>query len=124
MQFVGIKQNLSKGCITERQRTAFLNPCGSRLGGGNVNLVLAGGADDISERAHDVFFLKHLDESIVIFLRYQVTAVGINAFLQNIGNLLEVGSESLEHAVLILIRGTAALYRRVSSRRANGSTWL
>ena len=46
-------------------------------------------------------------------------AISIYAFLKNIGNLFEVGAQSLKHSCLVFIRGTTALYHSVSSRSAS-----
>lgn len=113
---MGIKQDLREGGIPEGQRPAFLDPCGSGPGGGNVDLVLPGGGDDVAEGTHDVFFGMHIDKAGVVFLRHQVAAVRIHAFLKNIGNLLEVGAKSLEHAFPVFVRGAAALCPGVMGR--------
>ena len=78
--------------------------------------MLPGGGDDVAEGTHDILFGKHIDKAGVVFLRHQVAAVRIHAFLKNIADLLEVGAESPEHAFPVFVRGAAALCPGVMSR--------
>ena len=116
MELVGIQHDLIEGRITEGQRFAFLDPCRSRLGRCDVDLVLAAGCDRGTQLSHDVLFIQDVDEPVVIFLRDEVAAVLIDTFLQNIADLTEVGAQSLQHAFPVLIGGTTGFLFRFIGR--------
>ena len=112
MELICIQHDLVEGCITEGESAAFLNPRCSRLGRCNVDLVLAAGSDRGAEATHDVLLVQHIDEPVVVFLRNEVAAVLVDAFLQNIADLAEVGAQRLQHTLAVLVRGaTGFLFR-------------
>ena len=92
VQLVGIQQDLGEGGIGELERTAFLDPCGGRLGGRDIDLVLTGSGDHMAQAAHDVLLRQGLNQAAVILLGHEVAAIGIHAFLQNVADLTEVGA--------------------------------
>ena len=114
MQLEGIQIFLVKGRITKSQCTAFLDPCRCRFGCCNVDLMLSGSGNLCSQTAHDVLLIQNIDQSAVILLRNQITAVCIHAFLQDIGNLAEVAPHGIQHCLSVLIGGTAGLWLLLS----------
>jgi len=109
MEFVGIQVNLGEFCITPGEFLTLVNPRSRRLSGSDVDFTLTAGSDGVTQLTEDVLFLQCLNQSSVILFRYKVTAVGIHALLENIGHVTEVGTESLEHTVLVGIRSTSGL---------------
>ena len=106
MELVGIQKDLTKGCITKGKSSTFLDPSCRRLGSRDVDLMLTGSRDDVAQAAHDVLFGKNIDEAGVVLLRHKIAAVSVHTFLQNIGHLLEVGAECLEHTFAVFIGRT------------------
>ena len=104
MQLVGVEDDLVEGRVTESERFAFLDPRGCGLRTGDVDLVLAGSRDDGGELTEHVFLGQTVDESLVVFLRDEVTAVGIDTFGKNVADLTEVGAERLEDRRLVFRR--------------------
>ena len=132
MELVCVKQNLVKSCIAKSQCTAFFNPCSGRLGRRNIDLVVTACSNFCTQLTHDVLFFQHIDQAAVIFLRHEITAVRIHAFLQDIGHLLEVGTESRQHTFTVFIGRpaclrfpiAAGLLRVCQDRRADGPVQL
>ena len=132
MELVCVKQNLVKSCIAKSQRAAFLDPCSGRLGSGDIDFVVTTCSDFRTQLTHDVFFLKHIDQAAVVFLRHKVAAVRIHAFLQYIGHLLEIAAERRQHTLTVFIRSpaclrlftAACLLRVCQDRRVNGLVQL
>ncbi len=87
MKFVRIKDSLIEGGITESELLAFVDPCSRRLGSCNIDLVLAGSGDSCSQTSYDVFFLKNINDSLVVLLGNEVSAIRVNSLLQNIRDL-------------------------------------
>ena len=113
VQLVGIQQNLGEGGIGELERTAFLDPCGGRLGGCDVNLVFTGSGNHIAQAAHDVFLGQSLNQTAVILLGHQIAAVRIDTLLQDIADLAEVGAQSGQHTIAVFIGRTTGLCLRL-----------
>ncbi len=111
VQLVGVHQDLGEGGVGELERAAFLDPRGGGLGGRDVDLVLAGGRDDVAELAHDVLLLQGVDQPVVVLLRHEVAAVRVHALLQDVADLAEVGAQSLQHAASVLVGCATGLCR-------------
>nr|DAM78833.1 MAG TPA: hypothetical protein [Caudoviricetes sp.] len=109
MKLVGIQKNLREGSVTKGQCASLLNPGCRRFGGCDVDFMLTGSGNLCGELTHDVLLVEYINQTVIVLLRYQITAIGIHAFLQYIGYLLEVGAERLEHTLTVLIRGTSGL---------------
>nr|DAG02517.1 MAG TPA: hypothetical protein [Siphoviridae sp. ctneY2] len=118
MEFMGIQIDLGKLCITPGEFLALIDPRSRRLGGSDVDLTLTTGGDGVAQLTEDVLFLQSLDQTGVILFGNQVATVSVNALLENIADLAEVGTESLEHTVLIGIGSTAGLGLLVIHRSA------
>ena len=121
VQLVGIQQDLGEGGIGELERTAFLDPCGGRLGGRDIDLVLTGSGDHMAQAAHDVLLRQGLNQAAVILLGHEVAAIGIHAFLQNVADLTEVGAQGGQHSLAVFVRRTPGLDLRLLSGGGLGS---
>ena len=109
MKLMCIQDLLVKSRIPESQRPAFLNPACRRLGSRNIDLVLPGSHNPCGKTAHDILFIQNINQSSVILLRNQITAVSIHALLKDIGNLAEVASQCIQHCPAVFIRSTSCL---------------
>ena len=103
MELVGIHHNLVKGSVTKGQCTALLNPCRSRLGSCNVNLVLSRGGYLCCKAAHDVLLVEYINKPVIIFYRHQIAALLIIALLQHIADIAETGTHGSQHILLVFI---------------------
>ena len=109
MELVGIQKHLIEGCVPKGQRFSFLNPRCCRLGGCDVDLMLAGSGDGGPQLAQDVLFLQPLDQTAVILVRNQIPAGRIKPDPKLIGRILEPGAEAVQHRALIFIGGSNGL---------------
>ena len=110
MKLMCIQNLLVKSRIPKSQCPAFLNPACRRLGSCNIDLVLPGSHDPCGKTAHDILFIQNINQSSVILLRNQITAVGIHSLLKGIGNLAEVASQCIQHCPAVFIRSTSCLW--------------
>ena len=110
MKLMCIQDLLVKSRIPESQRPAFLDPACCRLGSRNIDLVFPGSHDPCGKTAHDILFIQNINQSSVIFLRNQITTIGIHALLKGIGNLAEVASQCIQHCPAVFIRSTSCLW--------------
>ena len=84
MQLVRVKVYLRKSSVTERQRSALVNPRCGGLGCGNVDFMFAAGCDGVTQLSHDVFLGQRVNKAAVILLGDEITAVSVNALGKNI----------------------------------------
>ena len=105
VELVRIENDLVEGRIAEGERCAFLNPRCRRLRGRDVDLVLAARRDRRCKGTQDVLLAEYVNEALVVFLRHEIAAAGIRAFLQDVLDLSEIRAQRLEH------RGTVGVTR-------------
>ena len=117
MELVGIKDHLSEGCVAEGQRPALFDPRSGGLSGGNVDLVLAAGRYRGSQLPHDVLLSHLVDEAAVVLHGHEVAAGGVDALLEDVAHLAEVGAEGRQHGLFILRTGAAGLLHCVEGRK-------
>ena len=109
MELVRVENDLVEGRIAEGERCAFLNPRCRRLRGCDVDLVLAARRDRRRQGTQDVFLAEYVNETLVVFLRHEITAACIRAFLQDVLDLPEVRAQRLEHRGVVSITRPARL---------------
>jgi len=114
MEFMRIQKDLCKGCVTERECTAFLDPRSGRRSRCNVDLMLTGCGDGMTELSHDVFLGKRLNEAGIILFGYEVAAVSVNTLAKDIAHLVEVAAKGGEHSGAVGIGSTTGLGLLVS----------
>ena len=84
-EFVGPDGNLTEGIIAFSDGAFFVHPGSGALGRNNGDLSVSGSRlDDMRQFTEDVLFLKCLNESMLEFVRYKITALGIGADLQSV----------------------------------------
>ena len=108
MEFMGIHHDLIEGSVPEGQRLTLFNPCSCRLGGSDIDLVLAGSGDGRCQPSEDVLFIELVNESLVPLCRDQVAAVCIVAFLKDIADLMKVGPHGSKEVHRILVGSPAS----------------
>nr|DAG18602.1 MAG TPA: hypothetical protein [Caudoviricetes sp.] len=118
MELVRIQKDLCKGCVTERERAAFLDPRSGRRSRSNIDFMLTGCGDGVTELSHDVFLGKRLNEAGIILLGYEVAAVSVHTFTKDIAHLAEVAAKGGEHSGAVGIGRTTGLGLLVSGRFA------
>ena len=74
----------------------------------NGNLSVVGSGDDLGDGTDDVRFVNASDDLILEFLRYEVTAVRVNTFGENIVERLFTAKVSAE-ILLVFVRRSAGL---------------
>ncbi len=109
MELVGIQVDLGELRITPGKFLTFVNPRCRRLCSCDVDFTLAAGSDGVTQLTEDVLFLQSLNQTGIILFGNKVTAVSVNALLENIADLSEVGTECFKHTVLVSIRSTSGL---------------
>ena len=109
MQLVRVEDNLVECRIAEGEWCAFLNPRCRRLRGRDVDLVLAARRDRRRQGTQDVLLAEDVNETLVVFLRHEITATCIRAFLQHVLHLAKVRTQRLEHCGAISIARPARL---------------
>ena len=114
MELVRVQKDLCKGCVTERECAAFLNPRSGRCSRRNVDFMLTGCGDGMTELSHDVFLGKRLNKAGIILLGYEVAAVSVNTLAKDIAHLVEVAAKGGEHSGAVGIGRTAGLGLLVS----------
>ena len=134
IELVRIQKDLCKGCVTERECAAFLDPRSGRRSRCNVDLVLTGCGDDMTELSHDVFLGKRLNEAGIILFGYEVAAVSVNTLAKDIAHLVEVAAKGGEHSGAVgigsttglglLISGGLAVHGLLGDGRGSGSVQL
>nr|DAZ19033.1 MAG TPA: hypothetical protein [Caudoviricetes sp.] len=113
MEFVCIQKNLAEGRITKSERTTLFNPCSGRFGSCDIDFVFTTGRNGRCKRTHDVLLRQSINQTMVIFLWYEVTAIGIHTFLKYIAHTFEVGTECLDHCLAVFVRCTSGLFLRL-----------
>ena len=134
MELVRVQKDLCKGCVTERECAAFLDPRSGRRSRCNVDLMLTGCGDGMTELSHDVFLGKRLNEAGIILLGYEVAAVSVNTLAKDIAHLVEVAAKGGEHSGAVgigsttglglLVSGGLAVHGLLGDGRGSGSVQL
>ena len=99
---MGVKQNLREGRVTESKRSTLINPCRRRSCGCDIDFMLTAGRDPGSQLTDDILFLQTLNKTVIILNGDKITAVRVNALLQDSADLTEVGAERLQQSWLVL----------------------
>ena len=122
MQLVCVQNDLVESRIAESQSAAFLDPCRSGFGSRDVDLVLTAGGNSGAEGTNDIFLVENVDETGIVLIGDKVTALGVDAFLQDVADLTEVGAERVEHCLAIFFGGAAGLRSLVLHAAVHGAT--
>ena len=84
---MGVDVHLGKCVVVLRIGPVLVNPACLTLGCHDRNLVgAAGGGDYVGSATDDVLAFKGLHQSILIFIRYKVSAFGVSSFGKDVAD--------------------------------------
>ena len=96
---MGIQIDLGELCIAPGEFPALIDPRNRRLGGSDVDFALTTGSDGVTQLRKMFSSSRASIRREVILFGNQVATVSVNALLENIADLAEVGAEPCQNTV-------------------------